>query len=376
MSAEKIIGVTVGTPLNPEMFGGGGGNGGGSSIGSGILRTELVIDTPVWETQPTTTEKHLSTITLNKFSRDWDNSADSSGPEELIVYQNAKQGDMTYWVGGVELNTASLIAYQPISSITDGILTTASGGVYNYTGTAEFVNASAAPTEVNLKSLFKDYTVKNYFVTLKATSGITLPSGQFKLTETIDGYATAIDCVFTIAGHKLTENYPVDFKEVDGKLMMRDAGVIEIIMDLINPLSRKLQILYNGKTITTTTSGAKYIYYSDEFMKADPEKIVSRCRVGKYNGYSGILNFVNTHLNNGKKITSFRINAERTKNGMVGQWDFLTDVNNSHSNDPWFTDTTAATDDFTKETISYSRISSNKQIYYANGSSVILEETA
>jgi hypothetical protein len=232
--------------------------------------------------------------------------------------------------------------------------------------------ASAA----DLKAIFQDWTTKNYFVTLKDASGTALPSGQFKLTETIDGYAKAVDCVFTLEGHTLTENYPVDFKEVDGVFKLRDAGIVRVNINFKNPLSQKYQILYNGGIITNLTSGVRFVYLADDYMQAKGGKVIILCPVGKYTGSNGILNSLSSVVNGGSKLVGFKISSERTKNGSVGQWNALADATNSNQSSSWFTNTTSATEDYTKEDVNAITLITNNQIWFANGSVVVLEETA
>lgn len=236
----------------------------------------------------------------------------------------------------------------------------------------------------NWYGLFSTWEIKNYFVTLKDTSGTALPSGQFKLTEKIDGYAKAIDCVFTLEGHTLTENYPVDFKiisEVDENgigaavMKMRDAGTVSMEIPTKNPLAQNVTLYFNGKSIVPTTSGAKYIYLKDNIMITYGTKVVARSMVGKYNGTNGVLNYLGSAANGGMKLMGFTWHYTRTSRGAVGTWDELCDASSANNSNAWFTDTTAALEDFTQAEITTLKITTNKAVYLANGSVLLLEES-
>ena len=65
-----------------------------------------------------------------------------------------------------------------------------------------------------LDSSFKLWNESIYYVTLKNTDGTALPSGQFKLCASLNGYADAIDQIFTLDSENITENKVVDFKKI------------------------------------------------------------------------------------------------------------------------------------------------------------------
>lgn len=225
----------------------------------------------------------------------------------------------------------------------------------------------------DLKSVFKDWETKNYFVTLKGTDGTALPSGQFKLTETIDGYAKAVDCIFTLEGHKLTENYPVDFKEVDGVFKLRDAGVKSVQIPCKLKKATRRTIYYNGKTTSDKSSGSDYIrYWDSSILQYKGVKCYGTLGT-QYTGVDGYLLHVSSYLLGGTKIACFRIDDVRTKTGSNGF--FIVQATSSQKFGLFFSDVTDYTDNFANEEIEFVKFQGDAH-FYSNGSMVTLEETA
>ena len=89
-----------------------------------------------------------------------------------------------------------------------------------------------------LDPAFVNGNINRYFVTLKNTNGSALSAGQFKLTLNKDGYAAAINQIFTLTNlatgnaGTLGENREVEFKEVGSAFLLRNAGVNSIKIDL------------------------------------------------------------------------------------------------------------------------------------------------
>lgn len=96
-----------------------------------------------------------------------------------------------------------------------------------------------------LDASFLLWNADYYYITLKDTSGVALTAGQFKLTTTFGGFATAINQIFTLTGldtgnsGRLVENMNVDFKEIGATWKLRTAGVPEISL-VSNPVLNHL----------------------------------------------------------------------------------------------------------------------------------------
>jgi hypothetical protein len=114
----------------------------------------------------------------------------------------------------------------------------------------------------SLDASFETSLTNYYYVTLKDTLGVALPSNQFKLTLIKDGYATAVNQIFTLTSlatgnsGTLAENSRVDFKEigVDWKLRLHDIVQLDI------PLTGNLQTKDIQVNISGMISKTYYLY--------------------------------------------------------------------------------------------------------------------
>lgn len=110
----------------------------------------------------------------------------------------------------------------------------------------------------NLDSSFKLWNEDLYYVTLKDTSGNSLATNQFKLTTTYNGYATAINQIFTLANlatgnaGTLFENCLVDFHDIGASFKLRIAGVVNFTVSMKRDQKLKFSIQANLYIPTTS----------------------------------------------------------------------------------------------------------------------------
>lgn len=241
---------------------------------------------------------------------------------------------------------------------------------------------SVQPTiDGTLNEAFEKWNVRPYFVTLKNEDGTELESGQFKLSETFNGYASAIDQVFTLTDSTITvsENLPVDFKTISSDrtaFEMRNAGVSSIRINTKNLKSQRYIISAIQISIPLKSS-TRYLYLSDDFGTKNGSRVQYISSVGSYDGANGFL------LNTGatsplRNKIGYRINLDRTKIGFVTSLLLLTvsDTNTTKSNlqQNAFSIVNNTTEDFQKEDITHFSLSSNSIYYYGNGTVITFEE--
>ena len=229
---------------------------------------------------------------------------------------------------------------------------------------------------------FKTWESGKYYMTLKDADGNALESGQFKLTTTLNGYASAIDQIFTSNGSDitLTENFPVDFKSISSDRLsfeMRDAGVTWIDIKTNNPKSQRY-IFSVYHYLMLKNVGTKYIYLADSVgFKLGPNALYYST-VGVYNGYNGFLMPIcNSNVTN-TCILGYTIEANRTKKGFVDSMTGLRVFNSKREaiSNYFFSDLSIKIDDFHNEDVSSFKFYSNSQYYFCNGTVITLEEFA
>ena len=110
----------------------------------------------------------------------------------------------------------------------------------------------------SLNASFEKWETNFYYVTLKDVSGVALPSGQFKLTLTKDGYGTAVNQIFSLTSlatgnsGTLVENTAVDFSAIGASWKMRLRYVSSVSINLTGNLQlNDMQIDITGMINTT-----------------------------------------------------------------------------------------------------------------------------
>lgn len=235
--------------------------------------------------------------------------------------------------------------------------------------------------EGTLNDTFKTFKEKTYFVTLKNTDGTALQSGKFKLCESVNGYAAAIDQVFTLngSGVALSENLPVDFKSISPDrttFEMRNAGVNLIEIYTKNPKSQRY-ILSAEQSVIPLRIGTKYLYLMDSFGVNNASKVTYHSTIGSYNGDAGFL-FNTNAKNEGISDFGYRIEMSRTLKGFVTTLSglMLYDSTKIHLTYAGFSDSRRVTEEFQNREISYFKLASNSAFYFGNGTVITLEEFA
>lgn len=233
-----------------------------------------------------------------------------------------------------------------------------------------------------LNEAFETWNVRPYFVTLKNTDGTDLESGQFKLCTTLDGYASAIEQIFTLTDSSitLTENFPVDFKSISSdrtSFEMRNAGVLSIRINTKNLKSQRY-IFSAFQSLILKNIGTKYIYLQDSVGNKLGANVLYYSPIGRYNGYNGfLLPICNSNVTN-TCILGYGIKANRTKKGFVDSLTGLRFYNAKQEaiSQYAFSYVSNRIDDFQQEELSYFNFSSNNQYYFGNGTVITLEEFA
>lgn len=231
-----------------------------------------------------------------------------------------------------------------------------------------------------LDETFKTWDVRPYFVTLKDTDGTALESGKFKLCETLNGYASAIDQIFTLDSSSVTlsENLPVDFKSISldrTKFEMRDAGVSSVYIKT-NNLKSQRYVISAYQSAILKSAGTKYIYLVDSIGNSLGTKATYYSPVGAYNAYNGfLLQIANSSSPTLFKI-GYRIEAVRTKHGFVINLIGLTSARSSISQ-YGYSDISDKSYDFTEKDLSSFNLNNGTNgHYYGNGTVITLEEFA
>lgn len=232
-----------------------------------------------------------------------------------------------------------------------------------------------------LNETFETWNVRPYFITLKNTDGTAFESGKFKLTTTLNGYASAIDQVFTLNDSNITlsENYAVDFKSISSDrtvFEMRDAGVGSITFYTKNLNSQRYLISAYQSVILKNTNVAKYIYLSDNLGYSLGTNVKYYSPIGVYNGFAGFLFKIATAGDQTLFKIGYRVEANRTKHGFVTNFVGLKSTTESISQ-YCFADISDKSYDFTEKDLSYLKFGSGTNgHYYGNGTVITLEEFA
>lgn len=240
---------------------------------------------------------------------------------------------------------------------------------------------SVQPTiDGTLNEAFETWDVRPYFVTLKNTDGTALENGNFKLCEDLNGYASAIDQVFTLndSSETLSENLAVDFKSISSDrtaFEMRNAGVDSI--QIITKNTKSQRYLFSAhQSVILKSSGSRYIYLVDSVGWSLNVKATYYSPIGTYNGYSGFLFKFTDSTSSALFKIGYKIEAVRTKHGFVTNLIGLTSDRKSISQ-YCFSDVSDKSYDFSEKDLSYFNIGSGTNgHYYGNGTVITLEEFA
>ena len=235
-----------------------------------------------------------------------------------------------------------------------------------------------------LNEAFETWENTPYFVTLKNTDGTALESGQFKLCTSLDGYASAIEQIFTLTGSSITlkENFLVDFKSISSdrtSFEMRDAGVSSIRINPKNLKSQRFVFALNQLSIVRNINNTKYLYLTDSFGYKNASKVKYYGPVGIYDGANGFL--FGTKMSSSVSINQFgaKIELIRTKNGFITSLLGLAVYGTSKTTHMYsgFSNVFDTTEDFRNEEIKWFNLFNGADSYYfANGTEITLEEFA
>lgn len=231
-----------------------------------------------------------------------------------------------------------------------------------------------------LNESFKTWESSSYYMTLKNTDGTALESGQFKLCTTLNGYASAIEQIFTFNSSDITENKPVDFKTISSdrtSFEMRDAGIKSFVLRPKNIKSQRYIFSVFQSTIPKGT-GMKYVYLSDSIGISLTNNADYYSPIGAYKGQNGFLFTIGNSSIKAPFKLGYQIYVNRTKIGLNVSLIGLTSERNAISQ-YCFSNCTKGTNDVTQENISYFTIgggASNTEICFGNGTTVTLEEFA
>lgn len=233
--------------------------------------------------------------------------------------------------------------------------------------------------EGTLNEELKTWESNAYYMTLKNTDGTALESGQFKLCTTLDGYASAIDQIFTLNSSAISENKPVDFKSISSdrtSFEMRDAGVNSLIINTKNLKSQRYIFSIYQSAISKATDRSQYVYISNSAESALGNNIECYSPIGKYAGQSGYLLTVDA-------IATFKmgyqIRVNRTKMGLTVCMDGLASTKKSISQ-RGFSCITKGIDDFREKDLIYFKLGSSainlSSLIFGNGTTITFEEFA
>lgn len=230
-----------------------------------------------------------------------------------------------------------------------------------------------------LNEAFEIWSIRPYFVTLKNTDGTDLESRQFKLCTTLDGYASAIEQIFTLTDSSitLTENFPVDFKSISSdrtSFEMRNAGVSSVHIETDNLKSQRY-VISAYQSVILRSVGVKYIYMVDSVGRSLGANATYYSPIWAYKGSDGfLLQIANSSSPTLFKI-GYRIEAVRLKRGFVANLIGLTSAREPISR-YFFSEVSDESYDFTEKDLSYFDLRSGGGHYYGNGTVITLEEFA
>ena len=231
-----------------------------------------------------------------------------------------------------------------------------------------------------LNEAFEIWSIRPYFVTLKNTDGTDLESRQFKLCTTLNGYASAIEQIFTLTDSSitLTENFPVDFKSISSdrtSFEMRNAGVSSISINTKNLKSQRY-IFSVFQSLILKNIGTKFIYLKDSVGKKLGTDSTYYSPIGRYGGNNGFLLAICSSNVTDTCILGYVIKANRTKKGFVDSLTGLRFFNAKQEaiSQYAFSYVSNRIDDFQQEDLSYFTFVSNDQYYFGNGTVITLEE--
>lgn len=233
-----------------------------------------------------------------------------------------------------------------------------------------------------LNEAFEIWSIRPYFVTLKNTDGTDLENGQFKLCTTLNGYASAIEQIFTLTDSSitLTENFPVDFKSISSdrtSFEMRNAGVSSIGINTKNLKSQRFVFALNQLAVVRNINSGKYLYLGDSFGNKNSSKVKYYVPVGAYDGANGFLFGITINF---ASINQFgaKIELIRTKNGFITSLLGLAVCGTSRSTHMYsgLSNVFDTTEDFRNEEINWFSLSGNGRFYFCNGTEITLEEFA
>lgn len=233
--------------------------------------------------------------------------------------------------------------------------------------------------EGNLNETFETWESQAYYMTLKNTDGTALESGQFKLCTKPNGYATAIDQIFSLNNSNVAENKTVDFKTISSdrtSFEMRDAGVNSLIINTKNLKSQRYIFSIYQSAISKATDRSQYVYISNSAEIALGNNIECYSPIGKYAGQSGYLLTVDA-------IAIFKmgyqIRVNRTKMGLTVCMDGLTSTKKSIFQ-CGFSDITTGVNDFREKDLIYFKLGSSainlSSLIFGNGTTITFEEFA
>ena len=234
----------------------------------------------------------------------------------------------------------------------------------------------------SLNEAFDIWKNAAYYITLKDTDGTALSDGRFKLCTAYDGYADAIDQIFTISGKSLSENMAVDFKTISEdrtSFEMRDAGVKDINIQTKNNKSQRYVFSIFHSCMTANAPGAKHLYLQDNIGKALRTSALYYSQVGKYSGVSGfLLTILDSKVLASFSKIGYTITINRTHVGLNVSLNALRVYDNQRvSYDAnGYSDCSAGTEDFSNMELNQFSFESNNSYYFRNGTSITLEEFA
>ena len=236
--------------------------------------------------------------------------------------------------------------------------------------------------EGTLNEAFKTWESKAYYMTLKNTDGTALESGQFKLSTSLNGYASAIDQIFTLNSSSIAENKPVDFKSISSdrtSFEMRNAGVNGITINTKNTKSQRYVFSVSHSAIAAGTATSRYVFLKDNIGIGLSTNAVYLTNIGTYNGYTGFLfGVVSTSSDPLMFKMGYQIEISRTKNGLNASMSGITSFKRTLTHNGYSDFTKAIYNSMIEDLTSFSLGGgdSSSRLYFGNGTTVTFEEFA